>query len=325
MKTIIMKTRVFLTLILIALITLNSSCVELEAIRKFAENSAVVSQKFPDLSSDYYASCVREYRYLFTGIVKFKPRLMQEIDELSSVENLAGYETAIPLDNDGYSIVYYENRCRKWKTTHKAALLLNKALVDYMIALGELAADDLTSYDKNLDALSASMTETEVFKEKHIKAGRGLAGFILNASTNFWRRKKLKSAIESRDEDVSILAEVLRKYIARNYVLQLKLEERRMNKLYIDTIKDYQNNSADINQLTILTIKSEWNERQKLLKDKMDSAEAYGKIMMNVIGGHHKLYEFRESLKSKEVRQITLQYAKNIESLIGTFRKAFKS
>lgn len=319
-----LKKKFLSTLLLLIITFVNSSCVELENIRKFTENAAAVSEKFPELSGDIYGSCVRRYRYVFIELVNFRPDLMQKIDNLSEVENLDGYPTVgIPRDSSGLSIIQHELKCREFKKSHKAAMLINKALVDYLKTLGELAANDLTSYDKSLDQLGTSVTSIGVFEEKHINAGKGLAGFILNAATEFWRRKKLKSAIEQRDKDVSTVSVVLKKYIAEEYVRMLNIEKEQMDGFYTELIRNYQA-QPNVNQLTVLMFKNEWDAKTTQLKDKIEAAQAYGKIMENVIAGHHKLYEFRESLNSKEVRQMALQYAKNIGDLIGTFRKAFK-
>lgn len=323
MDKFISKKKILSTFLLLTIMLVNSSCVDLEAIRKFTENASVVSQKFPALSSDFYDSCTRQYRYQFYQRVNFNAKLMQEIDDMPNQTNLDGYQTTIPRGGDGLSIIQREVKCREWKKTDKAALLLNKALVDYIKALGELAADDLTNYDKSLNDLGTSITQIGVFEAKHIDAGKGLAKFISSAATNFWRRKKLKSAIEERDKDVSTLAEVLKKYIAAMYVEQLVQERRELDFLYKNTIQAYQNQGGNVNQLTILTVKSKWDAERKELNQKIDSATAYGKILDNVIEGHHKLYESRESLGSKEVKQMILGYAKRIEDLIPTLRKAF--
>ena len=317
-----MKNKIF-SVFLMSLLLLSSSCVDLEAIRQFTDNAATVEQKFPELSADFYRSCTQIYKYQFYRLVKFDARKEELIDQVSETKNLDGYISNVPRGPDGFSIIQRELKCREWKKNDQAASLLNKALVEYIKALGALAADDLTVYDNSLGALGKSITATGIFEAKHIEAGTSLANLVLNASTDFWRRKKIKSAIEERDKDVSTLSEVLKKYIAVMYVEQLNNEKSELGFYYKNTISDYQAQNGTANQLEVIKAEKDWASERKELDKKIDSANAYGKILDNVIEGHHKLYEFRESLNSKEVKQKILGYARNIEGLIPIFKKTF--
>lgn len=303
---------------LVILTLLANGCVELKAVRKFAETAAVVGQKFPALSADVYGSCTRRYRYRFYRVVQFNPAQMTEIDNLSQTENLDSLQTNLPAE-----AVQEEGRCRRFKEVAPAAITLNQALVAYMKTMGDLAADDLTSYDKSLDALGKSIIGSNVFNEAEVNAGTSLAKFISTAVAGAYRHKKLKTAIETRNEDVKVLTNALKRYVGQNYVLALKDEQRQLSNYYKANIQEHQDRVGNADSLVVTSAKMTWDTEQRSLQDRIDAAEAYVKILNNVAEGHQKLYDSRNNLNSKEARQTALQYARAIENLIEEFRKAF--
>lgn len=307
-----------LSAVVMAVTLLTTSCVELKAIRKFAATSAVVGQKFPALSADVYGSCTRRYKYRFYRVAQFNARQMKEIDELKDAENLETFQSSLPVET-----IAAERDCRRFKEIELSVVALNQALVTYMQTMGDLAADDLTSYDKKLDALGSSITGAGFFNENEVGAGKNLAKFILDATTNFYRRKKLKTAIETRNEDVKLLAQALKRFVGQNYILELRNEQRQLNNYYQATIQEHQDRVKNADPLLVLPIKAMWNPEQERLQSRIDAAEAYVKILDNVSAGHQKLYDSRNNLNSKEMRQTAMQYARNIESLVEDFRKPF--
>jgi hypothetical protein len=295
-----------------------SSCVELESIRKFAETSAVVGQKFPVLSSDVYGSCTRKYKYRFYRDVNFNASQIGDIDKLQQEANLEGLTTTAPP-----GAVQAEKDCRRFKEIAPSVVLLNKALVEYMKTMGDLAADDLTSYDKKLDALATAVSDGSFFNDTEVTAGKSLAKFVLDATTNFYRRKKLKTAIETRNGDVKTLTDALKRFVGQNYILALQDEQRQLDNYHKANIQEHQDRAGNADPLAVTSAKTMWDAERQRLQERISAAEAYVKILDNVAQGHQKLYDSRNNLDTKETRQTALQYARAIEGLVEDFRKAF--
>lgn len=299
-------------------VLLLSGCGDLLGIRKFSETAAIVGQNFPALSSDIYESCVRKYRYQFYRNVAFVPDKMVAVDDLQAASKLEGLITNAPP-----AAVQAESSCRRFRDIQPSIVLLNKALVGYMKTLGDLAADDLTSYDKELDGLSGVVSGAGFFSDAEVKAGKGLGKLILDATTNFYRRKKLKTAIETSNGNVLALTYAMKTFVQNNYVLALKDELRQMDSYYKANILEHQTRVGSPDPLTVAASKTRWDQERQLLQDRMRAAEAYVKILENVASGHSELYNNRNNLNGKEVAQIALQYGRAIEELVGDFRKAF--
>ena len=334
MKRIILKSKFLLTLLILIIVLPANSCVDLTAIRKFAESSTVVAQKFPALSSDFYRACSQRSKYFYYDYVNYDPLKMREIDSLAGIDKIEAFKGTIPADQFGNTPVKDEILCREWKKIHPMATNLNKVLVDYMKALGDLAADELTSYDKDFDQLNKSIVKTKFFKESEVTAGTMLAKFLSNIFTEAFRRKKLKEAIETQNGNVKILTSALGKYVTDNYITALKDEQRALNVFYGDAIIANRNrdsaistfldrNKATSDPLAVISIKQMWDAELAKLQDRINAAEAYGKIMDNFREGHQKLYDSRNNLNSKDVQKMALSYANTIEELIETFRKGF--
>ena len=317
MKQVVLNYKVSVAFLLLGTLLL-SSCVELEAIRKFATTAAIVGQKFPALSSDIYGSCTRKYKYRFYRVVNFNATQMAGIDQLAQESNLDNPTTAAPAE-----AVQAEKDCRRFKDIEPSVVLLNKALVEYMKTMGDLAADDLTSYDKKLEQLGTAVTSVDFFNAAEVNAGENLAKLVIKVTTDRYRRKKLKDVIEAENGDIQLLTTSLKRFVLKNYVLTLQEEQRQLDNYYRSNIQEHQNRVGNGDPLLVLPIKTNWDAERQRLQERINAAEAYGEILDNVAQGHQKLYDSRNKLNTKETRQTALQYARAIESLVETFRKAF--
>lgn len=321
MKLSLVNRRLSLILILV-LAVVNSGCVDLSAIRKFAEISTEAGQQFPQLAKDLNGSCMRRYYYQKIREEQFRPERMPDITN---------------PDPTSPAMSEARERCGKFTEQEKRLIEANAVMVNYLQAMAALAADDLTSFDQSLNGLGNSFTAANVFNEAEVKAVKNLAGLLLTAFTDGYRRKKLKTTIENHNEDVKTLAAALQRIAAQNYILELKNEQGQLRSYYIDSIRDYadymkrvaakdgsENKEDSVqNPLPVIQVKRQWDEEELDLRNKITAAESYGKIMQNISEGHQKLFDNRNKLNSKETVQIALKYGKAIQPLVQDFRKAF--
>lgn len=86
---------------------------------------------------------------------------------------------------------------------------------------------------------------------------------------------------------------------------------------------DWEGKQLPEEKSVIALLHDRWEKDQLALRDKRIGADAYVKILKNIAEGHQKLYESRNKLCSKEVKNMVLAYAKELESLIKDLREAF--
>jgi len=65
-------TRRFSLFLVLSLLLLQTSCVDLSAIRKFTDTADDVGQHFPALANDYYRSCMQENYYAAMRRAQFR-------------------------------------------------------------------------------------------------------------------------------------------------------------------------------------------------------------------------------------------------------------
>src|SRR5262249_3640871 len=122
-------------LVLIGLALGASACSDLSAIRKFTGVATDANQRFPSLAKDFTGSCLR------------RRALQIKRDNLKSPENLPKQLDA-PLDEntENGNTNGHQSRCGFFTQDEARLIQANEALVNYLQTMGELAADDLTSY-----------------------------------------------------------------------------------------------------------------------------------------------------------------------------------
>lgn len=326
-----------ITVVLLLSFTLvNSACTDLKAIRAFTESSTEIGKGFPNLAKDLSASCKRQHTFQGIQRNQFQP------DRLIAITHPA------PGSPEFRKL---ESKCRTFTEVEAPLIAVNDVLMEYFAAMGALAADDLTAYGDGLDGLGNSLTKANIFEAGEVNAIKGIASFILEASTEGYRRKQLKKALEQNNRNVRIVTAALQRIIAEKYVLQLRNERDQMRSYYSTSILQYgdymrrvvasrrqtelvqrghravvvkaQDESDVQDPLPIIRVKRIWDEDEKEIQKKIAAAEAYGKAVMKIAEGHQKLYLERDQLGSKEALQIALTYGQTIKSLVDDFREAF--
>ena len=127
----------YLLPILLVLVFFLSGCADLQAIRKFADTSAE-AETYKAITADYVDSLKRRSYYTQTK---------------TSRDKLTG-------------------RIKDREQLVDAILSLHLAIYEYMQTLGELAADELVSYDKELDLIATQLEKANSMKESKITAKR---------------------------------------------------------------------------------------------------------------------------------------------------------
>jgi hypothetical protein len=168
-----------------------------------------------------------------------------------------------------------------------------------------------------------------------VGAVKALVGFLTNAVSEGYRRKKLKQALESQNSNIQTLVGALKRIVTQKYVLQLQNERDQLRSYYGTSILEYRQymrkvaqnagaNPDDVRDpLPIIQVKRLWDDEEITLAERMSAAQAYGKALDTIAEGHQKLFDSRNDLNSKQVQATALAYAQTIQSIVEDFRKAF--
>lgn len=312
MKTTIIKSRVVLSIFALVVI-LNHACVDLSAIRKFSEIASEANERFPGIAKDLNNSCRRQHIY----------------DETREILKGNGQLRDIYLDSnfeETPKLAAVTQECKIYKQEEQRLIEANLVLIAYLKVLGDLAADDLANYDKQIDSLGNSFTSANIFNANEVNAVKGIAQFLASSVANNYRKNELKKAIRNSNNDVQFLASALKRIIQDNYILQLKNERDSMLSYYNSTIeecilksdKQQKNNIA----LTIILIKFQMDQKDEIILQKIESAKAYIKILDNISKGHQDLCNSK-NIDDRKTLALISGYGKTVYTLYLEFRKAF--
>jgi hypothetical protein len=327
-------------LLIVFTVTLStSSCLELKEIRTFAELAGDVGDRFPALVTDLYESCKSEQRYIVAQKHDYR---LDRIGDLNDDSN--------PLMQEGLQ------QCKIYKNEQERLTKANAILVAYLKSMGDLAADKLTNFDKNIEGFGKAATAGKLLDDSQSTAIMGLAKVLSHIAAEGYRRKKLRDVIKETNSDIQAVTSALSTIVSHNYELQLENErvamqayyakltqqEVRFNQLQASAAQATLNalqkrgEMSDPSLLEVLRNRSEfpspavlddlktsYETKNAAINVKKKGAEAYVKILKNVGEGHQKLYDNADKLSSREVLSTALSYAKTIEALAGDFQKAF--
>ncbi|MFL6334103.1 MAG: hypothetical protein ACJ754_12390 [Pyrinomonadaceae bacterium] len=300
----------------------SSACADLSAIRKFTESAAEVGKRFPALAKDFNASCRRRITYREVG---------QSLLDPIRLAAVAHPQKGSPEEQQ------LAEACKEFGPEDEKRLIeANGILFSYLKVMGELAADDLISFDKDFDALGDSFTGGNIFNAPEVNAVKGLAKFLSKAFAEGYRRKQLKATLEEQNANVQTAAAQLSKIVARDYVEQLELERDQMRSSYKLSIAQYKEYMGRVaahtaasggaefqDPLPIIMVKGQWDNEENAIDQKIAAAQAYAKALDGVAKGHQKLYDSRNDLNSKAVLRTVLSYGSAINTSFEDFRKAF--
>ncbi len=228
--------------VVVALVVLAASgCVSLGAVRDFASTSSDAVQ---------YSHLVNAYAATPTRLKRYEPQSQWPVLDRQATER---------------------------EGQRERLLLRQKLIQDYMDALGQLAADDLVSYDNQLDALGAAVKNAKFADQNEAAAFSAVSKLLVGAVTDRWRRGKVVSLIEQTEAPFQVVSVALDKYYGT-----------------------LQREGKDPAGLAAL---AEWREmREAQLRDRDSAIASYTTVLKTIAAGHHKLYESRHELSKPEIK-----------------------
>jgi hypothetical protein len=277
-----LKTGLVLLLFVIGL----NGCVNLKSVNNYSSSSSKGIKKFEEINYSFSRHCIDKCQ--FEAIRNFE------------------IKRDIECDCDGY------------KKADRVTLLIYNSIKGYFDGLTNLSNNDLTDY--NFDALNKSLTkgdfgDIKIEKEQE-EAYSKISKILLKATTDVYRKKKLKIYIEEANDPLQILLKKFQFITQKNLEDELKFKKERLYAYYKEmnlnnTLSDYEKGKATMDYYQQL---SDINSKQKQI-------DAFAKSLKAIADGHQKLYDNRNKITAKELKGLLTQYASDIQDLNSEFNK----
>lgn len=303
-------------LFLIPVTLILSSCgatsSDIKAAQKLAQLQDQAKTIFPSIANDVEASCTRTA-------------------ELALLSPPTPSQPQIDKDRQEARKVCQGNPAAATKALNDA----NRIILDYLEALGKLAADDLTNFDKQLDGISSSLQNlpglgTEEKKEA-VDAGTAIAKFLFKAATDAYRREQLRLAVTTVDAPLQTLVTALNKAVIQHYINGVLNNEQiavdNYYRSYLERVLRAPRGESVSAQVETETNKdSEWRAANKEISEKKDLAIEYLELLQKIADDHHTLYKMYvkgEEPSPVQVKQMIDKYSKQLKSLTEKSEKLF--
>ncbi len=259
----------FVTFACLALIA--SGCANLTAIREFASTSSDAAQ---------YSQLVVAYVDTPARMKRYEPESQRATLDRQVAER---------------------------KTQQERLLLRQKLIQEYMDALGQLAGDELTIYDKELDALGNAAKTAKFVDQGEATAFSAVSNVLVLAVTDRWRQGKLVSLIEQTDGPFQVVVGALVKVVEQEFAADIANEREALNKYYT-RLGGQGRDAAGLAAL------AEWRElREGQINAHEIAIRNYAVVLKTIGVGHHRLYESRHQLSRPEVQAEIHLYTKRLK------------
>jgi hypothetical protein len=258
-----------------------SGCANLGAIREFASTSSDAAQ-YNQLVGAYVATPTRMMRY---EPESQRPVLARQVTE---------------------------------RQAQREPLLLRQRLIQgYMDALGQLAADGLATYDKQLDGLGSALQAAKFADQNEATALAAVSKLLATAVTDHWRRDKLVTLIEQTDGPFQVVVGALVVIVETGFTQDVANEREALNKYYTE-LKLTSRDPAGLAAL------AEWREmREGQITDHEVAIRNYVVVLKTIASGHHKLYVSRNELSKVEVQAEIHEYTSRLKDAVNAIRSFY--
>ena len=293
-KDIIMKRGQKALVALIVILTLSlTSCVNLKSVNDYSLTSLKSIRKFEEINYSFKQHCID--RCQFEAIRKFEIKNWKDAEK--------------------------ECACALYQQADSVTQLIYNAINGYFEGLSNLSNNNLTTY--NFDALKNSLTEGNFgnveIKKEQVDAYANISKILLRATMDLYRKKKIKDYVEQANEPIQILLSTFQFILQSNLEGLVEVKKEKLFSYYKDmarnnTLSEYEKGKAVIDYYQQL---SDLNAKQKQI-------DAFAKGIKVIADGHQKLYDSRNKMTAKELREMLIQYASDIQNIISEFNKLKK-
>lgn len=276
---------------------------DLVRIQKFTTLASQASEAFPKIANDFYFSCLRATQHqAFLPERAKSPVVVRITNEQSCPENI----------NFGSRLI-----------------AANNILIAYLNSLGKLASNDAVDYSSDIDNLKAEISQIPNINSSQIEGGINIAEILLNATTNDYRKEKLKDVIVSSNKDLQNFTKGLQAIVEGAYIdTYLTNESSVINGYYGDYIKNLleHRTEGDTQALTVLLLEldDKWVTAKNTVEQRKSFAREYISLLKSIAQDHDAIsqtFSNGNQPSSKELRKMLDHNTKALESFVEKSRE----
>ncbi len=275
--------------ILLWVIVITQSCVNLKQVNSYSAKSLTGIKQFEEIQYSFSQYCF----------------------DRCQLENITQYLIKREPDCS----------CSLYKTADSVTLLIYNSVRGYFDGLANLSANELTKYD--FDAFKKAITAGDwgsiKIDDADVKAYSAISAILLRATTDLYRKQKIKEYIAQANEPIQLLLSKLQFILQKNLSGELNFKKERLYAYYKElglgrNISDYEKGKAA----------TDYYQQISLITNQQNQIDSFVKNLRGIASGHQKLYDNRNKLTFKEVQEMIKGYTGDIEDLIAEFNKLKK-
>ncbi|MGD1921899.1 MAG: hypothetical protein ACFCAD_25220 [Pleurocapsa sp.] len=272
-------------------------------LQRFSSSAQQLQNKFPDIATDVYDSCLRTARYtpIQASNKPFRDR-----------QNSQASCTKLKFSNEAEEI------SSSRKEFEEQLITVNEVIVNYLLSLSDVAGGEEIVYMQNLEALGDAVNRVEPrLKMREVKAGQDIINFLANAMSREFRRETLAIEIPSTNKPLQVYICRLKKDIVGQYLnAELQTEKKAIDEYYQAYInreirndrvkqereyliqqylrqelqlKPTDNTPPTKPPLTVMKLESQWQEAIAKVRQREMMAQAYIDVLNTIAKGHSDL------------------------------------
>lgn len=215
----------------------------------------------------------------------------------------------------------------------------HRVLEDYLLALAELASDELVEFRGSYDALAGEVQGLTGASAGHVKAASNLAALLTKAATDGYRRSKIRTVIGDANPDVAALCAGLKQMVAL-YDTQLERELEAVRRYHQGILAEVTPAppepgaapAPEDGQATAVAaaLKSAIRTQVELALREASAArarravvaEASKALLAEIAARHQDLFDHRSDLDAEELKRVIRDYRADVEELRDATRRA---
>lgn len=265
-----------------------TSCVSLKTVQDYTKTSLKTVNKFEELNYSFNSHCMDQ--------------CVQKAVTQNAINRINTCDCQVYQRADSITMVFY------------------KTINAYFTALGDLAGNDLTTY--NFKGLETAL------KEQYLPVNRGMinitgdqvssyskiASLLSRAATETYRKKKLAVFIKEGNEPIKTLLTAFAQILTQHLAAEIPFKQERLHKFYNEIVLDETSSIFERRNAT-----REYYNEMAASNAKKQLIETFAKSLQKVANGHETLTKTK--LTPKALQETLTPVSTDIKLLIAEFNK----
>jgi hypothetical protein len=143
-----------------------------------------------------------------------------------------------------------------------------------------------------------------------------IATTLSKAITDGYRRNKLSIYVSEANEPIKVLLDSYASTLESNLAMRLQTQEERLKSFYFDLSTD-----DDASLYEKKKVIEEYNNAIETLGQRKKLISSFARGLRSVAQGHEALYQQRNKLKNRQLRELLIGYYSNILDIADEFNK----